>query len=165
MSATDRTVYLDMNAANKGTNTLESTPSGLNRTQIGSQGAQSNYMDGRIAEPRLWNIALAEADGDQLFAFTHPLRVRIAGGINYWPLYGVDSPEPDYGGAAANLTLVNSPTQADHVPVSIPFAYDIGFDASDAAAAPSGRIMSSLVAHGGLAAEGGVAGVGGGLAG
>jgi len=30
---------------------------------------------------------------------------------------------------------------------------------------PSGRIMSSLVAHGGLVAEGGIAGKGGGLAG
>ena len=60
-----------------------------------------------------------------------------------------------------DATLVNSPTEGEHVRVfypALPFITTLP-------AAVSGRIMSSLANSGGLAGMGGIAGVGGGLAG
>jgi hypothetical protein len=91
-----------------------------------------------------------------------PAHLRTAG---WWPL-GLGSPEVDLSGNKNNGSIdgTGTTTVSDNPPIAPLFAGDnvISFPAG---AAPSGRIMGSLVGAGGLAGIGGLAGSRGGMAG
>jgi hypothetical protein len=119
-SSTSRTVYLG--GGNSATDTTaQDWPSGAKRFGIGAllRPSQTQFFEGRLAEVCWWNVALAPDEIAALAAGAHPLSVRRASIINYWPLYGVSSPEPDISGALQTQTLYNSPTQGDHAPVML----------------------------------------------
>lgn len=120
----------------------------------------SRYFSGLLAETAIYNIALTQSKIDQLAAGVSPLMVQPQNIVSYYPFWGKHSPEIDLVGQI-NATLVNGPTEGEHVRVfypALPFITTLP-------TAVSGRIMSSLVDRGGLAGMGGIAGVGGGLAG
>lgn len=114
-SRTDRSIFVD--GGDEATDTVDRLPTSLERTQVGAIEGLSP-MHGRIAEVKVWNVALED---NEIIADALGVDVRpeaIAGGNgNYWPLYGLDSPEPDLGGGKVNLTLFLTPAQANHAPV------------------------------------------------
>ena len=162
-SNTSRIVYLD--GGNSAEGTTNRVPSGINALSLGIELDNTFPFSGRLAEAGLWNIALSAAQIALLAAGVSPLRIRPDALKGYWPLYAIGSPEPDYSGGTLYPLTVDGATIADHAPVQPTFGFDVGWQAVlGGAAPPSGRIMSSLTYHGGLAGDGGIAGQGGGLA-
>jgi len=89
-SGTDRAAFL--NGGNKGTQTTDRTPSGINRTSIGFQdNAAANQPfggtgTGDIALPAIWNTNLSDAEVALLAAGIPPWRVRPENLVACWPL-------------------------------------------------------------------------------
>lgn len=109
-SATARAAYVA--GTNKGTDTANKTPSGLNTTTIGDGGGAA-FANGSIAEVALWNIALTDAEVLLLAAGISPLLIHPEALVGYWPLLHGYSPEIDLI-KGNNLTLSNTPTVTDH---------------------------------------------------
>ncbi len=120
-SATSRTAILNGDIGNKGTSTGSLTPSGGDKSSIGSVDTGSDFTDGRIAEVVLWGANLTDNEAVALSNGISQYRIRPGSITNHWPLYGRSSPEPDIIGGA-DMTLVNTPTQADHSPGMPTFA-------------------------------------------
>jgi hypothetical protein len=76
-------------------------------------------LDGFIAEAAIWNASLILPELDALLAGVPPHCVRPQALVGYWPLWGLQSPEPDLSGNANNMTLTGSPPQANHAPVTL----------------------------------------------
>jgi hypothetical protein len=70
----------------------------------------SNGVD--IAEVAIYTGALTASDAAQLSKRFGPPLVKVGSILNYWPIYGRGSTEPDLFGGA-NLT-VNSATASPH---------------------------------------------------
>lgn len=110
-SASDRRAYA--NGGNKGTEATSKTPAGIARTRAGVTAGGNNQMGGSGAELAAWSVALSDAEVAVLATGISPYEVQRANLIAYWPLIGVDSPEPDVVGAFP-LTLTGTPTQSAH---------------------------------------------------
>lgn len=137
-SATSRAVFLD--GGGKATNGTNLTPSGVDSARLSKRGDGANYLNGRLAEGAVWNTNLSDAEVLALARGVSPLRIRAGNLVAYWPLYGAASPEPDYGGTANNMTLANSPTQADHAPaLQLHWGFDLGWQGNFATAAATFR--------------------------
>jgi hypothetical protein len=116
----DRRAFLD--GGGKGTNTGNvSFEAGLDSTYIGarrSNGTTSFYMQGRICETAIWNIALTDTEVAALGAGACPLLIRPDALVAYWPIGGVYSGDSDnvdiLGGY--NVTDNGTPDPADHRP-------------------------------------------------
>jgi hypothetical protein len=108
-----------LNAVGATTDTTLYTPFTANKTEIGIIGTL-DFANGAIAEAGIWNVALTQDEITALAAGVPPLLIRPGSLKGYWPLWGDDSPEPDYNpnGTLNNLSLVNAPTKADHAPVT-----------------------------------------------
>ena len=119
-SSTSRSAYLD--GGGKVEDTVDATPLNIDTTAIGrlSRLSATNYFDGRIAEVGIWNVALTDNEVISLASGNSPLLVRPLSLQAYWPLYGLNSPEPDLAGSAFNMT-VNGPAAANHAPV-VPYS-------------------------------------------
>lgn len=117
VNATDRSVFLD--GGGKGTSSDLRNISGMNRVEVGRRhSSTSEYMEGRIAEVAIWNVALSDAEVLLLAQRHHPLRMQPGALVGYWPLRGAASEEPDFAGGVRNLTLNNGPVAGDHVPLA-----------------------------------------------
>lgn len=117
-SSTSRTVILDGDVSSKGTNTNTVDFPTLNNTNIGklaAPGDNFDFFDGRIAEIPAWDVSLADNEATSLSNGVSLYRIRPVDLIHHWPLYGRNSPEPDFIGTV-DMTLENSPSQADHSP-------------------------------------------------
>ena len=116
-SSTSRSVYL--NGASKGTNTQNSSPTGLNRGNIGMVYAGTSaslFFPGDIAEVACWNVALTDGDAALLAKGVSPYLVKGNNLLAYWPLVGRYSPEISLFGGF-DLTLTAAPTVSDHPPM------------------------------------------------
>jgi Concanavalin A-like lectin/glucanases superfamily len=83
------------------------------------RGGSSLFASGRLAELAFWSGALLTADEiTGLARGRAPWRVRPGSLAGYWPLFGLQAPEPDLSGRANNVTL-NGTTQANHAPVTL----------------------------------------------
>lgn len=71
------------------------------RTFVGAQG----WWPGRIADVAIWNVALTPAEILALSRGARPFTIREPALLGYWPLDGLQSPEPDLSGFAHNGTL------------------------------------------------------------
>ena len=160
----DRRVYLD---GVRGTDdTVSQTPTGQDVTDIGRLGDSSPnwYWSGNIAEVAVWNVSLTDKDALQLEDYS-PLLVKPQSLVHY---YQMIRGKTSTGGGITDIiggndmADINTVTVVAHPRVIYPVQVQI---APFAAAAAGGRIMSSLAGLGGLAAPGGIAGQGGGLAG
>jgi len=76
----------------------------------------------RTAEVAIYGSVLADAHIVALARGVNPLRIGVAPRA-YYPIFGVASPEPDYGGGGYNGTLTGTAV-ADHPPVQPPFGFD-----------------------------------------
>ncbi len=166
-SATSRTAWHD---ETKGTtDTASITPLSIDDTYIGAiklAAGLFNPTSGRIAEVAVYNVALADDEMKAYARGVSPLRIRSGSLVYYVPIWGLNSPEPDYAtvGSWALNSDVSDPVRANHASV-IPYSRRFwGHGPLIEVAAVGGRIMSSLAYHGGLAGRGGIAGKGGGLA-
>lgn len=119
-SATSRAAFLD--GANKGTNSTSRTPTGLANTRMGKTTAADDTASTH-AERAVVSSAMADADVATLMTprsggYIRPILARLLGYTvtNYWPIYGVDSPEPDLVGGV-NMALTGTPAQATHPPI------------------------------------------------
>lgn len=116
-SSTDRRAFLE--GGGKGTNTGSKTPASLDVLNVGcvnEGGARSNFMSGRIAEVAVWSAAVSDAEVAALARGVCPLRVLPGSLVGYWPLLGLDSPEPDRTVNAKALTVTGA-TKGNHAPV------------------------------------------------
>lgn len=121
-STTSRAAFL--NGANKGTNTDSSNPTGVNQTRIGAAAYQiKTYFNGKLAEAAVWNAILSDIEVQALGNRISPIRIRPGNLVFYSPLYGIASPEPDWSGKLKNGVLTGT-TQANHVPITMPFGFD-----------------------------------------
>lgn len=120
-----RTVYL--NGGNKGTDlTALGVTDPLDRTAVGAlvRPTPLFFHSGRIAEAAIWKAALTDDEVLSLALGVRPYRIRPESLVMYWPLWGLESPEPDYHPRSAdagnyNLTLNNGPIKANHAPVTL----------------------------------------------
>lgn len=138
-STTSRDAFID--GGSKGSNAVARAPSGADRTSIGRIGrlVPFAYFSGRIAEAGIWDVALTDDEVKMLAAGISPIRVRPLSLVEYWPIYGVDSPEKDYS-KNNNDMVVTGATQADHAPVALPFGFDLGWGgAPSPLVVPQGR--------------------------
>ncbi len=154
----------DLNtAATEVTYALTDEPSALRATNddllIGGDGDGDGFgFEGEIAMVSVWpGTALTL---EQVVAHQWATVPKVAGCEVFSHYNAGDA--TDRSGQGNNGTITGA-TQADHVPLPPQFGMDTG-QAFAAAAAPTGRIMSSLAEGGGLAGAGGIAGKGGGLA-
>src|SRR3990167_3100989 len=124
ISSTDRAAFLD--GGGKGTNATDVTPTGIDRFAIGrfADTTPDKYMDGLIAECAIWDVALTDQEVANLALGNVPAYlIRPSNLKGYWPL-GMGSPEPDLSGAYNALSLVNTPTIADHAPIKPLIGWD-----------------------------------------
>lgn len=117
-SATSRDIYI--NGANKGSNTSAVTPSGLSRSGIGvlCRSSNDNTNNSLVAHAAIWNAALTVAEIGALAKGVLPYRIRPASLKSYAPLWGLQSPEPDFSNQGLSWTLVSAPAAANDAPVS-----------------------------------------------
>lgn len=114
-----RSIYLS--GANKITNTTTATPQTFTRIGIGHDHGQfaGRYIDGRIAFPCIWNIALSDSDVAALaVSGTDPRTVQAANVVACWLLDG-SSPEADSVGSY-DMTVTGATHAAD------PFTFSAG---------------------------------------
>ena len=116
VNGTSRTVYL--NGGNATTNTVSVATPATNTGSVGALGTSSQYFfSGRAAECGIWNTALT---GNEILALAmgvRPYRIRPGSLTGYYPLFGLQSPEPDLSGNANNGTLTGT-SYATHAPVT-----------------------------------------------
>lgn len=125
-SATSRRVVVDGDWANATENTgsAAAPTAGWNRLEVAAYGP-GNWFNGQVAHVAVYTAALTEAEVDTLAAGGHPYSVQNANCVNYWPMPGNASPEPDSKNNY-DLTLYNSPAQGigppsvDEAPASGP---------------------------------------------
>jgi hypothetical protein len=87
--------------------------SGTQNFVMGSQPASAGRnFNGRIADVAIWNVVLTAAEFVALAAGIRPNTVRPASLKGYWPLDGVNSPEPDLSGFGNNGTLTGTANAA-----------------------------------------------------
>lgn len=66
-----------------------------------------NYT-GRLADLAVWNVVLTDLEFAAIAKGVRPFRVRPKSLIAYYPLDGLQSPEPDLSGNASNGTLTGT---------------------------------------------------------
>lgn len=115
-SSTDRKAYLD--GGTPGTNTISTTPAGLDRWSVGraTDITPSIQMDGQIAEVAIYNVAFAEGGWEiaALAAGFSPLLVRPEALVRYRRLV-----IPDEGDMVTSETMTKNgaPVAFDHPPI------------------------------------------------
>ena len=158
-SATDHNMSVSGTSASS-TDNLGSFPS-IDRFNLGALDQGFNHCDCRVGEVGYWagTIPNAEQRAGLEHGFTPDHFPN--GLIQYWDCIIASDPQQSrYGNDVLNHQ--GTPTTGIHFPQVLRVPRPIPFRPT--AAAPSGRIMSSLVGAGGLAGHGGIAGPGGGLA-
>lgn len=128
-STSSRSVYI--NGDDKGSETSTTADPTINALRIGAlkfNGADSNEMQGRIAEVGFWDRALTDGEAATLAAGFSPL--FVPGLIHYWPFGGALTADDEKRDliSGQTLTAVGNEATADHVPGMIypapPFAIE-----------------------------------------
>lgn len=113
-SDTNRAAFL--NGSNKGTVSSSITVSGIDRTLLGARisgGAVGAYLNGKMAEAAIWNVALGDDEVATLAAGFCPLLVRPQSLVAYWPLHARATNEEDWSGGFT-MTNTNSVAAGAH---------------------------------------------------
>lgn len=117
-SATSRTPYLNGIAGATGT---DSRNPALAETTVGTGSGQERGFanTGHLAEAAIWSVGLSAAEIAALAAGVPPRLIRPESLWGYWPIWGVDSPEPDLSGNQRSLTVTGTLTRSNHAPIVI----------------------------------------------
>lgn len=121
-SSTSRSAYID--GGSKGSNTDDRTPSGVNRTSIGtawsggSGGAPTRgaAFSGHVAEVGIWNVALTDDEVATLAKGYAPPCVRRNALVAYYPMVRDATSLKDLFSATANHLTLTGGTVSDHPP-------------------------------------------------
>lgn len=106
-------IYLDGVSQSFSTGGTPGTPQTTGATPlyfIGrlSAGGTQEYFDGRQADVALWTAQLSAIEALALSAGIRPYNIRRSSLADYWPLDGLQSPEPDLSGNVLNGTLTGT---------------------------------------------------------
>ena len=118
-SATDRSVYLGNTRTNGDGNSV-AFPSGLTTYQVaGEYRAGQNTAEATLAEPCVWNVALADAELAYLAAGNSPEHVQNSAIKHYSRLKRYSAPVVDlYGTNDLTKTSTPTPSNATHPTIS-----------------------------------------------
>lgn len=94
------------NGAAAGSDASHQISSGATNWWIGNDIA--NRPAGTQADFAFWNVILTAAEWAALGQGARPYQIRETALIGWWPLDGIQSPEPDLSGSAANGTLTGT---------------------------------------------------------
>jgi hypothetical protein len=106
--------YLDGTKLTVGSGlTAGTAPSGThgtaaNNLYIGNVNAGTRVLDGRMAGFVVWNIILTDLEFAALGRGIQPYNIRPASLAGWWPIDGIQSPEPDLSGNKLNGTLTGT---------------------------------------------------------
>lgn len=70
--------------------------------------ASTQWFSGPLADVAVWNVILTTSEITALCRGARPSRVRPLSLLSWWPLDGLQSPEPDLSGNAHNGTLTGT---------------------------------------------------------
>jgi len=114
----DRRAYID--GGSRGVEHTPASPTGLSATAIGrlTRSTPSNYMNGDIACPAVWDAALTDDEVAALATGIWPPLIRPESLVAFWPLYNVNDMRDIKGGY--NLTAYNTPTTAENPRILMP---------------------------------------------
>jgi hypothetical protein len=77
--------------------------------EIGRDGVGGGHnFGGLLADVAVWNVVLSQLEISALANGARPLAVRPKALVRYWPVGGLQSPEPDLSGNAQNGTLTGT---------------------------------------------------------
>jgi hypothetical protein len=88
---------------------------------LGAAGNITEFTDGQLADMAIWASQLSALEVAALAKGMRPGQVHrpSSGGLaGWWPLDGLQSPEPDLSGRLETATLVNGPTAAFGPPIA-----------------------------------------------
>lgn len=147
-NATSRASYL--NGGNKGTNVSNSAfNTSVNRTSIGRYGGltPSQYMDGAIAWPAIWSVALSDEEVAALYAGADPRDIQPAALEACWQFVS-DANDSADGFDLMLFGDVGSPTYTDDPPgypdsSSASSASSLSSSSSSSSSSPSSSSSSS----------------------
>lgn len=110
-------IYYNGISDGSGTHGSGNLPNNTDAVYIGNQPtATSNAPDGRIAHVGIWSRALSADELRSLALGAHPFQL-VDGLVRYYPIFGNESPEPDYSGNGAAGTVTGT-SAIDGPPVS-----------------------------------------------
>jgi hypothetical protein len=89
-----------------GTGNAIFTQNGHSVTQSGTDA--TNWFGGVLADVAIWPVALSQAELSALSKGARPNTIRPPSLIGWWPLDGIQSPEPDLSGNVNNGTLTGT---------------------------------------------------------
>ena len=115
-SSIDRRVFRN-GVKSSGSDVTLRVPLGIDRTSIGTQGSASgsqNWLNGKLAEAAIWDVALTDAEVSVLATGVPPIHVRPGSLRAYWPIWGTGSPEPDYTNGDRALTVTEAVQYSPH---------------------------------------------------
>lgn len=96
------------------TNSPNAAPSGV--FGIASREGASNFFPGYAADVAIWNAALSDLECIALAKGVRPGWIRPGSLKGWWPIDGLQSPEPDLSGFANNGTVAGSPPKIQGPP-------------------------------------------------
>jgi len=134
-SASSKKIYLDYSTT--ATNATLSDPGTQpTETTIGTfdWGGKTAFVNGRVAEVAMWDVALTDGEAEALAQGVCPLFIRPANLIAYWPLGGIYGENDKDRVGGYHMTAYNTPTWDDHPRIIYP-GHAI-FPAAAAAASP-----------------------------
>jgi hypothetical protein len=81
---------------------------GTKALEIGGDGGGGHLYGGTIADVAVWNAVLSSAEVIALSKGARPHTIRPLSLVAFWPLDGLQSPEPDLSGGVFNGTLTGT---------------------------------------------------------
>lgn len=147
----NRSVFLDGDKINTTTSPTPSVGT-RNRTNIGCrfQGTttRQGYFDGAIAELCVWTVELTDSEIIALANGAHPLSIRPASILSYYPLGGFfgDSGN-DFSSGGRNMTVGGIPTYEDHPSIYYPQPRYFASEATTAQSITLDLISAATTVH------------------
>ncbi|HJT77678.1 MAG TPA: LamG-like jellyroll fold domain-containing protein [Gemmataceae bacterium] len=92
---------------------------GNNTLYFMSRGGTALFGAGKLAEVAVWTVKLSANEAKALSLGAYPMAVNNANLLNYWPLWGLHSPELEFSNN--NTATVHGAAQDNHAPVK-PFS-------------------------------------------
>lgn len=110
VGATTYAGYLNGVASGGGTTTGPLPAATTGNFTIGERtfAASQGFVGGRIAEAAIWNIVLTAGEISALAKGARPNTIRRSALLGWWPIDGIQSPEPDFSGNKNNGTLTGT---------------------------------------------------------
>ena len=110
-SHSSRSVFID--GTGKATVSGARTATGFNMTVVGANSVPGNLWNGNLAHAAIWNTDLTDQQVYSLL-YLYPNQVAVGNLVNYWPMTGNQSPEPDYGSGNLPLTVTGATFSTDN---------------------------------------------------